>query len=244
MTLIDVLDTFVVLDDRQGFEMAVKNVIQWVSFDVDTKPQVFETTIRVLGGLLSGHIFANQTGQPFFLPWYNGELLALAHDLGKRLLPAFSTPTGLPYARVSVISFIMQRFIHGVSLKINLRHGLVKGETLETCKLTFSRARNHCVERLFLWLGTAGAGSLILEFATLSRFTGDERFEKAAQKAFFGIWNRKSDIGLVGNTINTWTGVWSRHHFLLLRLNDLCRHGHPPRLLASGLVLILSMNMR
>ena len=219
MTLIDVLDTFVVLDDRQGFEMAVKNVIQWVSFDVDTKPQVFETTIRVLGGLLSGHIFANQTGQPFFLPWYNGELLALAHDLGKRLLPAFSTPTGLPYARVSVISFIMQRFIHGVSLKINLRHGLVKGETLETCKLTFSRARNHCVERLFLWLGTAGAGSLILEFATLSRFTGDERFEKAAQKAFFGIWNRKSDIGLVGNTINTWTGVWSLRHFLFLRLN-------------------------
>lgn len=171
MTLIDVLDTFVVLDDRQGFEMAVKNVIQWVSFDVDTKPQVFETTIRVLGGLLSGHLFANQTGQPFFLPWYNGELLALAHDLGKRLLPAFSTPTGLPYAR------------------INLRHGLVKGETLETC--------------------TAGAGSLILEFATLSRLTGDERFEKAAQKAFFGIWNRKSDIGLVGNTINTWTGAWT-----------------------------------
>ncbi|KAF8913826.1 alpha mannosidase-like protein [Gymnopilus junonius] len=171
LTLIDVLDTFVVLDDRQGFEKAVKNVIDWVSFDVNTKPQVFETTIRVLGGLLSGHIFANQTGQPFHLPWYRGELLSMAHDLGERLLPAFSTPTGLPYAR------------------INLRHGLVKGETLETC--------------------TAGAGSLILEFATLSRLTGDDRFEKAAYRAFFAIWNRKSDIDLVGNTINTWTGKWT-----------------------------------
>ena len=80
--------------------MAVRNIIDWVSFDVNTKPQVFETTIRVLGGLLSGHIFANQTGQPFYLPWYKGELLSLAHDLGKRLLPAFATPTGLPYARV------------------------------------------------------------------------------------------------------------------------------------------------
>jgi len=100
LTLIDVLDTFVVLDDRIGFERAVKNVIEWVSFDVNTKPQVFETTIRVLGGLLSGHIFANQTGQPFYLPWYRGELLALARDLGERLLPAFSTPTGLPFARV------------------------------------------------------------------------------------------------------------------------------------------------
>ncbi|KAG6918936.1 hypothetical protein DXG01_010591 [Tephrocybe rancida] len=190
LTLIDVIDTLVVLDDRHGFEQAVKNIINWVSFDVNTKPQVFETTIRVLGGLLSGHIFANQTGQPFHLPWYRGELLQMAHDLGKRLLPAFNTPTGLPYAR------------------INLRHGVTKGETLETC--------------------TAGAGSLILEFATLSRLTGDDRFEKAAHKvcfgtagyrdgelikgsmkAFFGIWNRKSDIGLVGNTINTWTGLWT-----------------------------------
>ena len=56
-------------------------------------------------------------------------------------------------------------------------------------------------------LGTAGAGSLILEFGTLSRLTGDDRFEKAAFKAFFALWNRKSDIGLVGNTIHTFSGV-------------------------------------
>ena len=56
-------------------------------------------------------------------------------------------------------------------------------------------------------LGTAGAGSLILEFATLSRLTGDERFEKVAYKAYFALWNRKSDLGLVANTINIWTGV-------------------------------------
>jgi mannosidase alpha-like ER degradation enhancer 1 len=45
--------------------------------------------------------------------------------------------------------------------------------------------------------------------ATLSRLTGDDRFEKAAYKAFFALWNRRSDIGLVGNTINIWTGVSS-----------------------------------
>ena len=56
-------------------------------------------------------------------------------------------------------------------------------------------------------LGTAGAGSLILEFGTLSRLTGDDRFEKAAYKAFFALWNQRSDIGLVGNTVNIWTGV-------------------------------------
>lgn len=101
LTLIDVLDTLVVLDDVPGFDRAVRNVIDWAQFDVNTKPQVFETTIRVLGGLLSGHIFASKTGQKFHLPWYQGELLDMAHDLGKRLLPAFQTPTGIPYARVS-----------------------------------------------------------------------------------------------------------------------------------------------
>ena len=105
MTLIDSLDSLVVLNDTTGFEHAVRNVIDWVSFDVNTKPQIFETNIRVLGGLLAGHIFANKTGQPFHLPWYQGELLALAHDLGRRFLPAFQTPTGIPYARVSLLSF-------------------------------------------------------------------------------------------------------------------------------------------
>ena len=102
VTLIDSLDTLVVLNDTQGFDKAVRDIIDWVSFDVNTKPQVFETTIRVLGGLLSGHQFANRTGQPFHLPWYQGQLLSMARDLGERLLPAFKTPTSLPYARVDI----------------------------------------------------------------------------------------------------------------------------------------------
>jgi Glycosyl hydrolase family 47. len=131
LTLIDVIDTFVVLEDRPGFELAVKNIIQSVSFDVDTKPQVFEVTIRVLGGLLSGHLFASKPGQPFFLPWYKGELLELARDLGNRLLPAFETPTGLPFARVCLSSTV---YSSGTELvQVNLRKGVMKGETWDTC---------------------------------------------------------------------------------------------------------------
>lgn len=44
------------MGDQKGFSDAVRDVIEWVQFDVNTKPQVFEVTIRVLGGLLSGHI--------------------------------------------------------------------------------------------------------------------------------------------------------------------------------------------
>ncbi|KZW03978.1 alpha-mannosidase [Exidia glandulosa HHB12029] len=171
LTLVDVLDTFVVLQDAAGFARAVRQVIEHVSYDVGTRPQVFEVTIRALGGLISGHIFASEPRYGFALDWYNGELLGLALDLGERLLPAFKTGTGMPYARV------------------HLQRGVLAGETSETC--------------------TAGAGSLLLEFATLSRLSGDDRFEKAAFKAFFALWNRKSEIGLVGNTVNIWTGAWT-----------------------------------
>jgi mannosidase alpha-like ER degradation enhancer 1 len=91
------------LRDFDGFNLAVKNVIDHVSFDVNTKPQVFEITIRALGGLLSAHIFAEDKQGQYHLPWYQGELLRLAFDLGERLLPAFRTSTGIPYARVRSI---------------------------------------------------------------------------------------------------------------------------------------------
>jgi ER degradation enhancer, mannosidase alpha-like 1 len=76
VTLIDVLDTFVVMNDRRGFAQAVQNVINAVhSFDIDSRPQVFETNIRVLGGLLSGHQFASNPNHRFHLKWYKGEVV-------------------------------------------------------------------------------------------------------------------------------------------------------------------------
>ena len=37
------------------------------------------------------------------VPGYRGELLALALDLGWRLLKAFDTPTGIPYGAVNLL---------------------------------------------------------------------------------------------------------------------------------------------
>ncbi|KAF8680473.1 Glycosyl hydrolase family 47 [Rhizoctonia solani] len=172
LTLVDNLDTFVTFNNYSGFEWAVRQTIDGVSFDQNVKPQVFEITIRGMGGLLSAHIFAADKEERwgFGIPWYNDELLHLAYDLGKRLLPAFRTNTGIPFAR------------------INLRHGVPTTETFETC--------------------TAGAGSLLLEWTTLSRLTGDPEFERVARKAFFAIWNRRSDLGLLPNTINLASGAW------------------------------------
>jgi mannosidase alpha-like ER degradation enhancer 2 len=53
--------------------------------------KVFEIVIRELGGLLSAY---QLTGDK--------KLLELADDLGNRLLPAFNSPTGMPYVRINL----------------------------------------------------------------------------------------------------------------------------------------------
>ncbi len=51
---------------------------------------------------MSAHLFATDPRFGFIIEGYSNELLKLAHDLGKRLLPAFQkSKTGIPYARVS-----------------------------------------------------------------------------------------------------------------------------------------------
>ncbi|KAJ8937753.1 hypothetical protein NQ318_006616 [Aromia moschata] len=103
LTLIDTLDSLVVLGDLGEFEHAVNLIIKDVSFDNDVVVSVFETNIRVLGGLLSAHILADYLQQrDGIMPWYRGELLDMAKDVGYRLLPAFNTTTGIPHSRVNM----------------------------------------------------------------------------------------------------------------------------------------------
>jgi mannosidase alpha-like ER degradation enhancer 2 len=66
-------------------------ILEKLSFDRDIFVKNFEITIRLLGGLLSGY---QMTGDK--------RLLDLADDLGARLLPAFASPTGMPYVYVNL----------------------------------------------------------------------------------------------------------------------------------------------
>ena len=71
-------------------------------------------------GLLSGHILAEYLQQRAdIMPWYRGELLDLAKDLGYRFLPAFNTTTGIPYGRVSLIhnmKYILFEYYHALEI--------------------------------------------------------------------------------------------------------------------------------
>lgn len=91
MTPVDALDTLLLAGLSEEAERAKALVLEKLSFDRDVSVKNFEVTIRLLGGLLSSH---RLTGDP--------RLLALAEDLGRRLLPAFASPTGMPYMFVNL----------------------------------------------------------------------------------------------------------------------------------------------
>lgn len=108
-TLIDSLTTIAIFNDKQKFQEMTELVRTSFpnKFDLDSTIQVFETTIRIVGGLISSHLYASDPSKSVYLgSEYDGFLLDLARDMADRLLPAYLTSTGLPLPR------------------INLRHGL------------------------------------------------------------------------------------------------------------------------
>ncbi|KAL1509872.1 hypothetical protein ABEB36_004543 [Hypothenemus hampei] len=154
------------------FQRVVNILSAKTDFDANINVSVFETNIRIIGGLLSAHLLSHKAGV-VLEPGYpcNGPLLRLAEDVAKRLIAAFDTKTGMPYGTV------------------NLRHGVPKGETPITC--------------------TAGIGTFIVEFGTLSRLTGDPLYEEVAMNALYALFNHRSALGLFGNHIDTNTGKWT-----------------------------------
>uniref|UniRef100_A0A0N4ZTJ3 alpha-1,2-Mannosidase n=1 Tax=Parastrongyloides trichosuri TaxID=131310 RepID=A0A0N4ZTJ3_PARTI len=177
LTLVDALDTLIVLKEFDEFEKGVKLVIDNVRFDSDFDVSVFETNIRMVGGLISAHLMVNilkEHDKKRFI-WYKNELLNMAEDLGKRLLPAFNTTTGIPFSRV------------------NLKYGIT--EKLRDQK-------NTC---------TACSGTIILEFAALSRLTGNPIFEEKAKKSMDFLWSqRHKESDLMGTVLNIHSGDWIR----------------------------------
>lgn len=91
MTPLDAFDTFVLLGMKDEANEAKEMILSGLNFDVNEDVQLFEVSIRLLGGLLSAH---ELDGDPKFLQ--------LAVDLGTRLLPAFKSPTGMPYRYVNL----------------------------------------------------------------------------------------------------------------------------------------------
>lgn len=159
LTPLDAMDTMILMGLKEEADSTREFILRTLSFDKDCYVKTFEITIRLLGGLLSNH---QLTGDE--------RLLNLARDLADRLLPAFQSPTGLPY------------------VEVNLRTGAVRGTKTNPGE----------------------AGTLLVEFGTLSMLTGDPTYYNYAKNALLNVYDRRSEIGLVGEQIDCETGKWTK----------------------------------
>jgi mannosidase alpha-like ER degradation enhancer 2 len=157
MTPLDAYDTMLLMGLDEEARRAKEMVLDGLSFDHDISVQVFEVTIRLLGGLLAAY---QMDGDPGFL--------ALARELADRLLPAFESATGMPWVRV------------------NLRTGETAGRVSNPAEI----------------------GTLMLEFGTLSKLTGDPVYYETVKRGMEEVFRRRSTLGLVGETIDVETGEW------------------------------------
>ncbi|KAI9486969.1 MAG: glycoside hydrolase [Benjaminiella poitrasii] len=93
LMIIDSLDTLMLMNLTDEYNEARTWIETKLDFNKDQDVNVFETTIRVLGGLLSAYHLSDND------PLY----LEKAVDLGDRLMYAFNSKSGIPYSGVKLL---------------------------------------------------------------------------------------------------------------------------------------------
>ncbi|KAG2387690.1 hypothetical protein C9374_001284 [Naegleria lovaniensis] len=201
LTLIDSLDTLYIMNLHDEFKMGVEYVLDhFKDFHFDSHVSVFETNIRILGGLLSAHLLAlkhdwyrerirnhgsmTTTVEPVSLSeasrsssttpiiTKHHSLLTLSIDLCERLIKAFDTPTHIPYGMV------------------HFTQGVLKNESQVTA--------------------AAGGGTFLMEFGLLSYLTGNMKYYDYAKRASLALYLlRDPNTNLIGNHVNIINGHWT-----------------------------------
>ncbi|KAG6860344.1 hypothetical protein C0995_012457 [Termitomyces sp. Mi166 len=131
-TVVDSIDTMLLMGLTTEYARARAWVTNKLSFERDGDFNTFETTIRVLGGLLSAYHLSNED------PLY----LEKAVELADRILPAFETPIGLP---LPMVNLGKRKGVFDKDLR-----GLVSTAEVATLQLEF-RYLSHLTENDVYW---------------------------------------------------------------------------------------------
>eukprot|EP00531_Pseudo-nitzschia_arenysensis_P016724 CAMPEP_0116146756 /NCGR_PEP_ID=MMETSP0329-20121206/17339_1 /TAXON_ID=697910 /ORGANISM="Pseudo-nitzschia arenysensis, Strain B593" /LENGTH=1537 /DNA_ID=CAMNT_0003642535 /DNA_START=311 /DNA_END=4924 /DNA_ORIENTATION=- len=226
LTLIDSLDTLVILGNYTEFARAVErlkflndNIYEETGiytsgdglFDINYNVSVFETNIRVLGGLLSGHQLATAFLEDKVLQnevWgQNNEiLLGLDRELESDDCKEGEEDrtTAMECDRHWVYDGFLLELARDLGDRLLLAFNTKTGIPYGTVNLI-----SGIPERETPIASLAGGGTLSLEMELLSRLTGNNEYGRAAKLATRALWMRRSTQGLFGKHICTRSGSWT-----------------------------------
>lgn len=93
LTIVDAIDTLYIADMQEEYDEARRWIESSLKLDINKDVNLFETTIRVLGGLLSIY---HLSGEDIYL--------TKAVELGNRMLPCFDSPSSIPFSDINLLS--------------------------------------------------------------------------------------------------------------------------------------------
>ncbi|KAK3336476.1 endoplasmic reticulum mannosyl-oligosaccharide 1,2-alpha-mannosidase [Cercophora scortea] len=184
--IIDSLDTLMLMNLTSRLTHARQWLSTELTWDQDQDVNTFETTIRMLGGLLSAHYLSTEFPDMAPIsdddPGKPGEDLYLekAKDLADRLVAAFESPSGIPYA----------------SVNLGTLRGLISHDDMGASS-------------------TAEATTLQLEFKYLAKLTGEKLFWDKAEKVIQLVDDNGAEDGLAPIYIYATTGEFRGHNIRL-----------------------------
>ncbi|KAF9787128.1 glycoside hydrolase [Thelephora terrestris] len=117
--VVDAIDSLILLGLDDEYQRAREWVANELSFDRDGVYSTFETTIRVLGGLLSAYELSGR----------DSLYLEKATELAERIMPVFDTHNGIP---MTLVNLGLRQ-----GLKVTERKGWVSTAEVSTLQLEF-----------------------------------------------------------------------------------------------------------
>jgi mannosyl-oligosaccharide alpha-1,2-mannosidase len=166
--IVDALDTLMLMNLTSRVQHARNWIHNSLRYDQNHDVNTFETTIRMLGGLLSAHYLS--TSYPNLAPIRDDDVgspgedlyIEKATDLADRLLGAFESRSGVPFA----------------SVNLNTSSGIP------------SHADNGASS-------TAEATSVQLEFKYLAKLTGEAEYWEAVEHVMKVVDDFEQEDGLL-----------------------------------------------
>ena len=184
--IIDSLDTMILMNQTSRLQHAREWLSKSLTWDQNQDVSTFETTIRMLGGLLSAHYLSSEFPDMAPLteddPGAPGEDLYLekSRDLADRLMSAFDSPSGVPFASVNLEKY----------------KGIPSHSDMGASS-------------------TAEATSVQLEFKYLAKLTGEKYFWDKVEKVMEIVDENNVEDGLVPIFIYANSGEFQGHNIRL-----------------------------
>ncbi|KAG2422540.1 hypothetical protein HYH02_015427 [Chlamydomonas schloesseri] len=222
ITLVDSLDALMLLNRKQDVLDSLELVRQELRFDKDIKVHVFETVIRVLGGLLSGHMLLDRNPgmvgpDPHATTWNDARASEEEHgDGGTAADPSAAGASSGNSSSGSSRQQQQQQAAEGPYDGIFLHKAVELADLLLPAFDTpsglpalFVHLKTGAVHDNYNSTCTACAGTLLLEFGMLTALTGDPIYLEKAEFAAKALYDRRSRLGLVGASLNVVSSQWA-----------------------------------